>query len=281
MADIFLYSGEPNPNDIKLSDPTVLRGGVVVYSYTGTGGIIFAGAAAYSEAWAYAGAGGIAFGGDAAVTETWAYAGAGGIVFAGAATYAEAWAYAGAGGIIFGGAAAASYVPGIIVYAYTGSGGITFGGAAHYVGPTAVVIDKSGGYFRRRYHMEVHLEGVEAQLSIGQVSVIAKTSASISGVELQTSVGQVAVDAVALLGLDDLKVAADIGQVHIVASVRTAVVLPFVISGKMGQAEGQVLVRAQVEGRSVTAQIGRASVVIGEDLVEQELDEILFLLEVA
>jgi len=129
--------------------------------------------------------------------------------------------------------------------------------------------------------MEVHPEGVEAQLSIGQASVTAKTSASISGVELQTSVGQVAVDAVALLGLDDLKVAADIGQAHVVASVRTAVVLPFVVSGKMGQVEGQVLVHAQVKGRSVTAQIGRAFVVIGEDLVEQELEEILLLLEAA
>jgi hypothetical protein len=33
MPDIFLYSGEPNPNDIKLSDPTSLRSGAAI---TGT-----------------------------------------------------------------------------------------------------------------------------------------------------------------------------------------------------------------------------------------------------
>ena len=27
MPDVFLYSGEPNPNDVRLSDPTMLRGG--------------------------------------------------------------------------------------------------------------------------------------------------------------------------------------------------------------------------------------------------------------
>ena len=30
MPDIFLYSGEPNPNDVRLSDPTVQRGGSTV-----------------------------------------------------------------------------------------------------------------------------------------------------------------------------------------------------------------------------------------------------------
>ena len=30
MPDIFLYAGEPNPSDIRLSDPTVLRGGGAV-----------------------------------------------------------------------------------------------------------------------------------------------------------------------------------------------------------------------------------------------------------
>jgi hypothetical protein len=30
MLDIYLYPGEPNPADVKLSDPTILRGGVAV-----------------------------------------------------------------------------------------------------------------------------------------------------------------------------------------------------------------------------------------------------------
>jgi len=36
MPDIYLYLGETNPNDITVSDPTVLRGGVVNVTGTGT-----------------------------------------------------------------------------------------------------------------------------------------------------------------------------------------------------------------------------------------------------
>jgi len=35
MPDIFLYSGEASPNDIKLSDPTALRGGSTIISAVG------------------------------------------------------------------------------------------------------------------------------------------------------------------------------------------------------------------------------------------------------
>ena len=30
MTDLFLYSGEATPSDVRLSDPTVVRGGAVV-----------------------------------------------------------------------------------------------------------------------------------------------------------------------------------------------------------------------------------------------------------
>lgn len=35
MPDVFLYAGEPLPNDVKLSDPTVLRGGATVILFPG------------------------------------------------------------------------------------------------------------------------------------------------------------------------------------------------------------------------------------------------------
>jgi hypothetical protein len=34
-TDVFLYPGEPNPNDIRLGDPTVLRSGAAVFTYAG------------------------------------------------------------------------------------------------------------------------------------------------------------------------------------------------------------------------------------------------------
>ena len=38
MPDIFLYQGEASPNDIKCSDPTVVRSGAVVVSLRGRPG---------------------------------------------------------------------------------------------------------------------------------------------------------------------------------------------------------------------------------------------------
>lgn len=43
MADIFLYPGEPNPNDIKLRDPTTPSSGGGVSVLTGLGTLIFTG----------------------------------------------------------------------------------------------------------------------------------------------------------------------------------------------------------------------------------------------
>jgi hypothetical protein len=40
MPDVFLYTGEPNPNDVVLSDPTTIRGGTVAVSVSDAGAAI-------------------------------------------------------------------------------------------------------------------------------------------------------------------------------------------------------------------------------------------------
>jgi len=304
VADVivYLYGGEPNPNDVELSDPTVLRGGVVVYSYTGTGGIVFAGVATYSEAWAYAGSGGITFGGVAAVTETWAYAGAGGILFGGAATYAEAWAYAGAGGILFGGAAtflevwayaaaggivfgggaATSYVPAAnVTYFYTGSGGIFFGGQSQNSGP--IFIDDDSGFLFRRYVKVTLVDGVQANV-IASLYLSARAIAvvHVSGVEARIGLGEAEGGAGVLSGADPSIALIGFGQAHASASTTASVASLPLSFGSLGQARVQIPSNVVIFGpRGLVPRMGFVFVLIGPDLVEQELEEILLLLEAA
>lgn len=40
MPDIFLYAGEVSPNDVKLSDPTVVRSGTVTVVFCKTKSVI-------------------------------------------------------------------------------------------------------------------------------------------------------------------------------------------------------------------------------------------------
>jgi hypothetical protein len=98
--------------------------GTVTYSYTGTGGIVFAGHAAEKFAWKYTVAGGIVFGGQEAEKFVFKYAPSGGIVFAGHATEKQTFAYDPAfAGIVFGGTIDES-----LTRKYLPTGGVVFGG---------------------------------------------------------------------------------------------------------------------------------------------------------
>jgi hypothetical protein len=143
MPDIFLYAGEPNPNDIRLGDPTVLRGGggPVTYSYTGSGGLLLAGAATYALGKSYPVSGGLVFGGVGTVKLGKTYSPSGGLVFAGAANVTRSFTYGPTGGLVFSGTA-----PVVVTFVYLPTGGMVFGGSATTTGPEApVVVGGSGG----------------------------------------------------------------------------------------------------------------------------------------
>lgn len=118
------------------------------FSATGAGGLQFGGTAstAFTAAYSAVGSGGLQFGGAAGATfdTGYAYTGSGGLQFGGSATttYTAAFAVTGAGGLQFGGTAATSYTAN---YAATGSGGITFGGSAAASFDTGFSVTGSGG----------------------------------------------------------------------------------------------------------------------------------------
>lgn len=126
-------------------------GGTSTYSYTGTGGAVFAGSATLSKSKAYTPSGGGIAGGSATVAKSKAYTASGGAIAAGAATVAKSKTYTPTGGAVFAGAATSvkskAYTPtggavfagaattafqsaGSTTYPYVGSGGATFGGSA-------------------------------------------------------------------------------------------------------------------------------------------------------
>lgn len=88
MPDIFLYAGEPNPNDIRLSDPTVVRGGgagptIVEATLTsaGSGAATFSSARKLTTTLSAAGTGAAAFNSATKLTTTLSSAGAGAATF--------------------------------------------------------------------------------------------------------------------------------------------------------------------------------------------------------
>lgn len=126
-------------------------GGTSTYSYTGTGGAVFAGSATLAKSKAYTPSGGGIAGGSATVAKSKAYTASGGAiaagsatvaksktftasggaVFAGSATLAKVKAFTPTGGGIFAGSASTSFQSaGSTAYPYVGSGGATFAGAA-------------------------------------------------------------------------------------------------------------------------------------------------------
>lgn len=148
MPDIFLSAGEPNPNDIRLSDPTVPRGGsTVTYTYAGTGGLVFAGASALARTIVPSVSGGITFAGTGALSRSITYTASGGVLFAGTSAITVTHVPQGSGGKVFGGAATTSFVPaGGVVYTYSPSGGMTFTGDAATSFVAAPVVGSGGGW---------------------------------------------------------------------------------------------------------------------------------------
>ncbi|MGH7261617.1 MAG: hypothetical protein ACREI9_13225 [Nitrospiraceae bacterium] len=112
--DIFLYAGEAQPNDVRLADPTVVRGGTQTFTYVASGGIVFGGAAVLKKTKVFRATGGIVFAGAALYAKVKRFIASGGIVFGGAAVLKKTKATAGSGGAVFGGAALTSYVPATI-----------------------------------------------------------------------------------------------------------------------------------------------------------------------
>jgi hypothetical protein len=103
------------------------------YTFQGAGGLLFAGAATSLESNDYVmvSSGGLLFGGDAAETFTFSFSAAssGGLLFAGAATTQldVGFAATGSGGLQLGGQATAAFTR---AFAATGSGGLQLGGQA-------------------------------------------------------------------------------------------------------------------------------------------------------
>lgn len=101
------------------------------FSYSGSGGLQFAGSAGLSKTKSYTPSGGLQFGGTAALSKTKAYAPSGGVQFGGAGTTSyvgasqNVYTYSGSGGLQFAGTAALAKAK-----AYAGAGGLTLAGAA-------------------------------------------------------------------------------------------------------------------------------------------------------
>ena len=143
MPDIFLYAGEPNPNDIRLGDPTALRGGggATSYSYTGSGGFVLAGAATYAIGKSYPVSGGLLFAGAATVKLGKTYSPSGGVQFGGAGTVTRSFSYGPTGGLVFAGTALV-----VVSFSYTATGGLVFGGTADVTGPAPEAPPRAGGW---------------------------------------------------------------------------------------------------------------------------------------
>jgi hypothetical protein len=110
------------------------------YSYTGTGGIIFAGAAGTARTRAYpANAAGLVFAGTAGRNRTRAYPTAGGLTFAGTGATTRTWTYTPSGGLTLSGSAATART-----LVYPASGGLSFGGTAP-IARTRVGAQAGGG----------------------------------------------------------------------------------------------------------------------------------------
>ena len=148
MANVFLYPGETNQNDVRLRNPLV--GGTTTYTITPSGGVAFEGAASTSVANVAQVAGGITLSGSTSVRTTKITAVAGGITFASAAPTAQTLVTPVSGGITFGGSALSGYVPGSgsATYTITTAGGIALSVPAvtsYVAGVIAPPVASSGG----------------------------------------------------------------------------------------------------------------------------------------
>jgi hypothetical protein len=280
--------------------------GTVTYSYTGSGGIVFAGQAAEKFAWKYTVAGGIVFGGQEAEKFVFKYTPSGGIVFAGHATQKRSFAYDPTGGIVFGGTMDESltrdYVPtggvvfsgaattvfephGTNVFVYAGSGGILFGGAATTVGPSAVA--DSRGWSQLRRHARARPEHVTDAVAVASSlsrEVRADSSVSVVGSVVRVSAGFVSVYTDVSIAAKPptlgsaVRVARGVVQVQSDARIEAISTSVYIQTSSVSVLGSTVI---PIRGQRIRTAVGRVSVEIGPDLVQAEEDELFFLLEVA
>lgn len=102
-----------------------LDANIAQFTYTGAGGLAFAGSVTVARTYAGQGAGGITLAGAAGLARSYVPPTAGGIAFSGAATSTQIFPYDGSGGLTLAGAATATTVS-----AYSGTGGLALSGVA-------------------------------------------------------------------------------------------------------------------------------------------------------
>jgi hypothetical protein len=155
--------------------------GAVTYSYTGTGGIVFAGHAAEKIVYAYTASGGIVFGGSARRATTQKYTVIdGGIVFGGVDVEKTTKVYTATGGIVCGGQATVQFIS---------AAPATVGGG---VGARTPITWKR---WQESVAASAHVKGVRARASVGAVTVSASAGARVShGPFRHVAVGKVTVE---------------------------------------------------------------------------------------
>lgn len=277
--------------------------GAVTYSYTGSGGITFGGAAAVKEIWTYAVSGGIVFGGQDAekflrtypvaaagivfsgssgLKDVQAYAASGGIVFGGAASLRESWTFAVSGGVVFGGSATTVFT-GASTFVYAGSGGITFGGTASTIGPTPVVVQENARTWPLKRHAAARSSSSEAVSAVAFLFASTDSSTTLSTIEAVADVGTRTVSAteVALLRLSSALAETELASVTVAASA-TFGILPSSAASTMSnrRARGSSVVRGSQESTALSA-VAVFRVAIGPNLRQREEDDLLLLLEAA
>lgn len=151
-----------------------------------------------------------------------------------------------------------------------------------YLGNAApAVVEEESRVFRPRYHAHAHVTGFSVRPTLGRVSAITSALAPAQGLRVRASLGKA------------LGKASSVAQASL--SGRTARIAPVsVAAAAQAFARATLSAPAQVSAVSTQASafsrsasirrpisLGRSSVEIGVNVVEQELEELLFLLEVA
>jgi hypothetical protein len=177
-----------------------------------------------------------------------------------------------------------------LLYYFFGGVAQTSGSATYDVtqtnatGTAAVVVSEedSRGWFRRRYHALADVYGVDLSTTVGHVYVTADAIAEVTGFALTIDVGILSAEATSvgdILSLPELITSS--GQVGASATAVVEIQSTPVVSIKTGKIRGRANSIAEVTGSVVKTTVGYCSVEIGPDLVQEEDEEMLFLLEVA
>jgi hypothetical protein len=185
-----------------------------------------------------------------------------------------------------------------LLYYFFGGVAQTSGSATYDVtqtnatGTAAVVVSEedSRGWFRRRFHAVADVAGVDLSTTVGHVYVTADAVAEVTGFAvaevtgfaLTIDVGILSAEATSvgdILSLPELITSS--GQVGASATAVVEIQSTPVVNIKTGKIRGRANSIAEVTGSVVKTAVGYCSVEIGPDLVQEEDEEMLFLLEVA